>query len=585
MTRLLVAVGADGEVWTSLDGIAWTVRSTPTTEFLRDAEWSPELELWVAAGDGAILTSPDGITWTSRSFPSSGALRGVGWSSGLGLWVVTGLGGTLLTSPDGESWTTQTTPTSDTLHDAAWSAGLSLFVAVGAGGILYTSPDGESWTTQTTPTSDTIFGVAWSPDLDMFVTAVSGGRIYTSTNGTTWTSRSTPTTQILRDAAWSPDLSLWTVVGSNGTLLTSPDGVSWTARTAPDSGAMEGVAWSGSLFAAAGATGRLWTSTNGTTWTAQSTPTTTSMQAVADGPFANQPPNAPVLNSPISTTINRQVTNRFDWTFSDDDDGDTQSEFTLQIREQGEATLDVDVTEETPTTHYDLPGGTLAAGDYEWRVRTRDALGEQGPYSSWEPFTAEDPPAGPTITAPGNDETISTENYTVEWSAAEQDDYQLRRVADDAGSPDTGTVYFDTGTVASSSTRSLSVEFPDNDRWEHIQLRVRRSGLWSPWASVRVEVSYTPPATPTAVVVADTPEGAIGVSADHPTPGTGEPDVVSMDVRRRNVGDSGSGIRIAAGVAPSGTHVDWTVASGKPYEFAVRAYGDNGTSVTSAWVS
>jgi len=312
-------------------------------------------------------------------------------------------------------------------------------------------------------------------------------------------------------------------------------------------------------------------------------PTTMSWSMTLTVP--NVPPDAPNLLSPVGTTINRTVTNRFDWDFSDPDTGDTQSEFQLQIRLQGETATAVDVTSETITTHYDLPGGTLAAGDYEWRVRTRDALGEQGPYSSWEPFTADDPPAGPTVTSPVNEGTIGTEQFEVTWSASEQDAYQLRRLADAAGSPDTTTVYFDTGQVNSSGARSRLVDFPVNDRTEHVQVRVLRNTLWSPYSTVRVSVSYTPPETPTAVLTADTPSGAITVSATHPTPGTDVPDVESFRVFRRPAGDTSDGIRIAVNRPPSGTHVDRTVASGRDYQYRVQAIGDNGTSAFSAWVS
>lgn len=298
---------------------------------------------------------------------------------------------------------------------------------------------------------------------------------------------------------------------------------------------------------------------------------------------ANVPPNAPVLDDP--GVINRNVTNRLSWTFSDDDPGDSQSEFTIEIREQGDTVLDVDVTTETTNTYYDLPGGTLAAGDFEFRVRTRDALGDQGPFSAWEPFEAADPPAGPTVTAPINDGTISTEESTVEWSAASQDAYQLRRLGDNGGSPDTDTVLFDTGQVNSSGARSRVVEFPTNDQTEHVQVRVLRNSLWSPYSTVRVDVDYTVPETPTAVLDVDTPDGAITVSATNPTPGAGVPDVESLRVFRRLVGDDGDGIRLAINVPPSGEFVDWTVASGVAYEYRVQAMGDNGTSSLSAWVS
>lgn len=260
-------------------------------------------------------------------------------------------------------------------------------------------------------------------------------------------------------------------------------------------------------------------------------------QQVALVPKPNTPPDAPTQTNPVAgASIDRASTERFTWDFSDPDTGDSQSKFDLQIRPQGSAVLDVDVTEETPNEYHDLAGGTLTAGDYEWRVRTYDAEGAQGPWSGWEPFSAADTPDAPTITDPTSGQTIPTDPYTVEWSAAYQDAYQLRRVSDDSGSPDTSDVLLDTGTVASGSARARAVDFPDNNQWEHVQVRVERGGLWSSWDSVRVEVSYTAPAVPAATVVENDPTGAMSVlvnngawPVDVSTPvftGTGDGDIV-----------------------------------------------------------
>lgn len=299
----------------------------------------------------------------------------------------------------------------------------------------------------------------------------------------------------------------------------------------------------------------------------------------------NTPPNAPVLVNPGSgQTIDLSATNRFDWDFSDPDSGDTQAQYQIQIRPAGSTVNAVDVTNETPNTYHDVAGGTLTAGDYEWRVRTWDAAGEVGPYSAWEPFTAASPPDTPTITDPTSGQTIGTEDYTVQWSAVSQDAYQLRRIADSAGTPDSLTVYFDTGQVNSSGARSRTVTFETNNRYEWVQVRVLRSGLWSGWAQVRVQVSYTPPAVPTVTLTAADVDGSIFVAVNHPTPATGEPQVTSHDVHRRVQIQGGDGIRVARQVQPDVTWRDWAVASGVEYEYRVRARGDNGTSTWSVWV-
>jgi hypothetical protein len=298
----------------------------------------------------------------------------------------------------------------------------------------------------------------------------------------------------------------------------------------------------------------------------------------------NTGPNAPLLLSPVGgVTIDRSITQRFDWDFSDPDAGDSQSKYDLQYRAVG-ATAWTAVTGTTPNTFHDFAAGTFAAGDYEWQVRTYDSYGLVGPYSASGFFTAATPPTGPTITDPISGQTIGQTPYTVVWSYPTQEAYQLRTVADNAGAADPTIVYTDTGIVESTSVRSRAVAFPVNNRYEHVQVRVRDAGLWSPYTSVRVLVSYTPPAVPTATVQASNSGAAISVSITNPTPAAGEPSVAYNDVLRRQTAVGGDGIRIAANKAANGTHIDFTPASGVDYEYAVRAFADNGTASTSPWL-
>jgi hypothetical protein len=104
----------------------------------------------VAVGkDGTILTSPDGVSWTARTSGTSKSLSGVAY--GNGTFVAVGGGGAILTSPDGVSWTARTSGTSKGLSGVAYGNGL--FVAVGGGGAILTSPDGVTWTQRTSGTS------------------------------------------------------------------------------------------------------------------------------------------------------------------------------------------------------------------------------------------------------------------------------------------------------------------------------------------------------------------------------------------------------------------------------------------------
>lgn len=231
-----------------------------------------------------------------------------------------------------------------------------------------------------------------------------------------------------------------------------------------------------------------------------------------------QPPNAPTLQAPpASAMLDRTATNRFTWAFSDPDSGDSQSAFDLRYSSDNGVTWTT-VSQTTPNNYWDAPGGTFAAGSVQWQVRTYDQTGIAGPYSASQFFTAATPAAGPSFVAPTNGGLVDATMYTVTWSFNAQQAYELRRVKDNAGSADTTTVYWTSGQVTDSTTRSLRVPFPNNNEYEHLQLRVQSGGLWTAWTDVRVHVSYTPPPVPSATVVVDDTAGTITLSITDPPP-------------------------------------------------------------------
>lgn len=226
----------------------------------------------------------------------------------------------------------------------------------------------------------------------------------------------------------------------------------------------------------------------------------------------NVAPNAPTGLSPAGgVTINKDATQRFSWTFSDPDAGDSQSAYDLRYRPSGTTTWTV-VSATTTNTYRDFPAGTFAAGDWEWQVRTADSQGVYGLYSASEFFTAASPPAEPSVTEPVNGATIASDTGQVAWSTPSQAAFQVRKVGDNAGGPDATTVYYDSGEVVSSTARNHGLTYPVNNRDEHVQVRIKSNGLWSSWASVKISVSYTPPAASTVTATAESPTGAIGVT-------------------------------------------------------------------------
>lgn len=212
----------------------------------------------------------------------------------------------------------------------------------------------------------------------------------------------------------------------------------------------------------------------------------------------NRAPTAPTLTSPINNaTVDVTAAQRFTFTANDPDPGDSKTKHDIEYRATG-TTVATLVSLSSTTGHHDFAANTFTNGTKEWRARTYDALGVVGAWSAWANFSASTPPAGPTITSPLNGATIATANSEVVWSTGAQQAYQVRRLADGAGGvADAAVVYYDSGIVTSTTARNQALTFAVNNRAEHVQVRVQNDNLWSVWVSIRVIVSYTPPAAST----------------------------------------------------------------------------------------
>jgi len=204
--RLTVSAPGGGEA-----GTTWTLRNLGNPLYAV----AYGNGLFVAVGDdGAILTSRDGVNWTARTSGTSNWLSGV--AHGNGLFVAVGDRGTILTSRDGVNWTARTSGTSNWLSGVAHGNGL--FVAVGKGGAILTSRDGVNWTRRASPKSNWLSGVAHGNG--RFVAVGGGGTILTSRDGVNWTERTSGTSNWLRGVTYGN--GTFVAVGSRATILTSP---------------------------------------------------------------------------------------------------------------------------------------------------------------------------------------------------------------------------------------------------------------------------------------------------------------------------------------------------------------------------
>lgn len=314
---------------------------------------------------------------------------------------------------------------------------------------------------------------------------------------------------------------------------------------------------------------------------------------------ANQRPNIPALVSPPDLiSLDPSLVQRFTWTYSDPD-GDPQDAFDYRYRDLSTGGWTTISRHSTAGTHTDIPAGTFTDGhDYAWQVRTYDTHGAVSDWPAERLFTASATPDIPTIDYPTSGGTV-TRVDRVDWTFTSQQDWEVRRVADDIdGNPDTGTIYEDftsTDSTDATDTRTFPLTFTVNGRYEHIQVRCKLSGLWSDWADVRIFVSYVePPVADLQVLEGD--DGA-SIALVYATPAadpgiTDQPDATSVQLDYST--DRGATFTTyRTGLPISGTDLyggkDALSAggpcSGLDYVFRVRAFADNGTASTTEWIS
>ncbi|MCA1819523.1 MAG: hypothetical protein LC620_05660, partial [Halobacteriales archaeon] len=104
----------------------------------------------VAVGfNGAILASPDGLSWTTQPSGTGAGLLSVAAYGNQ--WVAVGSVGIVLTSPDGYSWSVLGSLTPQWLYGVATDG--NVWVAVGGGGVIFRSTNGVAWFPQSSGTT------------------------------------------------------------------------------------------------------------------------------------------------------------------------------------------------------------------------------------------------------------------------------------------------------------------------------------------------------------------------------------------------------------------------------------------------
>ncbi len=286
--QFVVVGGADG-VYTSPDGLAWTLQ--PGTSLVRGPNITWDGNQFVVGGSGAVYTSQDGVTWTGQNpLPVPGGAWVGSLSAVGGQYIALGSNGLIFHTADLATWTLLTSGDFTGLQDVTW--GDNLFVAVGNNKTVRTSPDGISWTTRASNNPDwALFGVAWGAGRYVAVGAGDSNQALISTDGVTWTPQTVASEfLVLESVAWGG--GQFVAAGENGAVFSSPDGITWTAQSngivATD--IFYDISSNGSLFVAVGYSdadpyysANFITSQDGITWTPQLLPYDQGAQSVAWG--------------------------------------------------------------------------------------------------------------------------------------------------------------------------------------------------------------------------------------------------------------------------------------------------------------
>ena len=268
-----VAVGDDGLIATSTDGVVWTRRESGDDEDLRGVAWNGTRYIAVGLG-GPILASDDATIWRPVGTPFELPLVGVTWSGSR--FIAVGDGATILSSEDGEAW-----------EAAATGGGEWVLRAVACGGGACVTGGSYLWSTHYEGTMlRSTDGLTWQPvavesdfRLQAFDLMWTGGRFVAvgssvdmpmvgwSDIGESWEFGPTVTGGPPNYSAVATDGLEILVFGGAGTLLSSPDGAAWSERSTSLGWWVRDAAWGGGHWVAVGAQGQTAVSEDSFAWT------------------------------------------------------------------------------------------------------------------------------------------------------------------------------------------------------------------------------------------------------------------------------------------------------------------------------
>ncbi|MEW6158598.1 MAG: Calx-beta domain-containing protein, partial [Verrucomicrobiota bacterium] len=225
----------------------------------------------VAVGDnGTVATSNDGLSWIDRNSGTTQHLNGIAF--GNGRFVAAGQGGVILWSHDGVEWMSSDSALSQDLNEIAFANGK--FVVVGAGGLIASSADGAQWNAMAPRTTADLKGASFGGGR-WLVTGTEGAVLISMDNAQSWELRPAPTIAGIDLGRNAFGNGTFAVLTSRGFHLTTSDGVNWKPRLADVrlntelSAVLNSISFIGEKFAIASSEGVIYTSSDAITWERQ----------------------------------------------------------------------------------------------------------------------------------------------------------------------------------------------------------------------------------------------------------------------------------------------------------------------------